>query len=258
MTAVALQRTARVAGPLGGALALHLFAALLLFRLSVAPPVLPPKTVVQFDVVTKPAEPVPAPPPAPVAPKPVPLKVTRAPRRVTRTLLPPVQAPRTAAPPPPTHEAPQPTPAPMIVAGVTMESTSQGGSMAVGTGNTLREEPAQRAAEPARVKPYKAEQYASAAQVTELPKVANREAVNLRKYYPDGALRSGFEGDVVLRLLIDSDGSIAKVEVISDPGEGLGAAAMKAIREYRFSPAKVNGTPVATTVPFTLHFTIPD
>ena len=62
----------------------------------------------------------------------------------------------------------------------------------------------------------------------------------------------------MLRLLIDSDGSLAKVEVISDPGEGLGAAAMKAIREYRFSPARVNGTPVATTVPFTLHFTIPD
>jgi protein TonB len=256
VTAVALRRTAQVAGPLGGALALHLLAALLLLRLSVAPPAAPPKTVVQFDVVTKPAEPVPA-PPAP-APKPLPLKVTRAPRVVRRTLLPPVQAPRTAAPPPPTHEAPQPTAAPTIIAGVTMESTSQGGTMAVGVGNTLREEPAERAAQPAQVKPYKAEQYASAAQVTELPKVANREAVNLRKYYPEGALRSGFEGDVVLRLLIDSDGSIAKVEVISDPGEGLGAAAMKAIREYRFSPAKVNGTPVATTVPFTLHFTIPD
>jgi TonB family protein len=231
-------------------------AALLLWRLSVAPPVAPAKTVVQFEVVTKPVEPVP-PPPAP-APKPVPLKVTRAPRPISRTLLPPVQAPRTAAPPPPTQEAPQPTPKPLDVSGITMESTSQGGSMAVGVGNTLREEPSQRAAEPAEVKPYKAAQYASAAQVTELPRVANREAVNLRKYYPEGALRSGFEGDVVLRLLIDSDGSIAKVEVISDPGEGLGAAAMKAIREYRFRAARVNGTPVATTVPFTLHFTIPD
>jgi protein TonB len=83
--------------------------------------------------------------------------------------------------------------------------------------------------------------------------------VNLRQYYPPDAMRAGFEGDVVLRLLIDSDGSIAKVEVVSDPGQGLAAAARKAIlAEYRFSPAKVNGVPVATTVPFTIHFTIPD
>ena len=65
-----------------------------------------------------------------------------------------------------------------------------------------------------------------------------------------------FEGDVVLRLLIDADGSIAKVEIVSDPGQGLGPAAAQAVRELRFSPAKVNGVAVATTVPFTIHFTL--
>jgi hypothetical protein len=45
--------------------------------------------------------------------------------------------------------------------------------------------------------------------------------------------------------------------VLNDPGEGLGAAAAKMVwAEYRFSPATVNGTPVATTVPFTVHFTL--
>jgi protein TonB len=190
----------------------------------------------------------------------VPLKITRAPRVTPQPLPPPVQTPipETKEPPPPTKEAPQQTTAPTIVTGITMESTSEGGGMAVGTGNTLRGTPEPRAAEPAQVKPYKAEQYASAAQVTELPAPLNREAVNLRKYYPPEALRQGFEGDVVLRLLIDSDGSIAKVDIVSDPGQGLGPAAAKAVREYRFRPAKVNGVPVATTVPFTIHFTIPD
>ena len=60
----------------------------------------------------------------------------------------------------------------------------------------------------------------------------------------------------LLRLLIDSDGSIAKVDVVSDPGEGLGPAAAQAVRELRFSPAKVHGVAVATTVPFTIHFTL--
>jgi len=106
------------------------------------------------------------------------------------------------------------------------------------------------------VKPYKADQYATVAQVNELPRPLNRDALNLRKYYPAQARKNGFEGDVVLRLLIDADGSIAKVDVVSDPGEGLGPAAAQAVRELRFSPAKVNGVAVATTVPFTIHFTL--
>jgi periplasmic protein TonB len=254
------QAASRVALPFGVAIGLHLLAGLLLFHLAVILPPRPmPKAVVQFDVVVKPVEK----PPEPVkeAPKPVPLKLTRAPRVIPRNVPLPVTPPipQTNAPPPPTQEAPATTPAPVIITGITMESTSQGGSMAVGTGNTLQGTPGDKAAVPAQVKPYKAEQYAPAAQVTELPRVLNRDGVNLRKYYPPDAMRAGFEGDVVLRLLIDSDGSIAKVDVISDPGQGLGAAARKAIvAEYRFSPAKVNGTAVATTVPFTMHFTISD
>jgi protein TonB len=251
----------RIALPLGVAIGLHLLAGLILFRLAVIlPPRLIPKTVVQFDVVVKPAEKPPEPVKAPEPPKPVPLKLTRAPRVIPRNLPPPIAAPvpQTNAPPPPTHEAPATAPAPLIITGITLESTSQGGSMAVGTGNTLQGTPTNKAVEPAQVKPYKAEKYAAAAQVTELPRVLNGDSVNLRKYYPAEAQREGFEGDVVLRLLIDSDGSVVKVDLIGDPGHQLGASALKAIREYKFGPAKVNGVPVATTVPFTIHFTIPD
>src|SRR5437667_366129 len=71
------------------------------------------------------------------------------------------------------------------------------------------------------------------------------------------ALKEGFEGDVKLRILIDADGSVAKVDILLDPGEGLGEAAARMVKaEYRFAPATVNGTPVATTVPFTVHFTL--
>ncbi|HEX4382902.1 MAG TPA: TonB family protein [Myxococcales bacterium] len=255
----------RAAVPLGTAIALHLIAGLILLRLSVVLPTPPaPKQVVQFDVVVKPPAPVEKPPEpvkAPEPPKPVPLKITRAPKIIPKDVPPPSKAPipETKAPPPPTKEAPATTPVPVIITGITLESTSQGGSMAVGTGNTLQGTPGNKAAEPAQVKPYKAEQYAPAAQVTELPRVLNGDSVNLRKYYPAEAQREGFEGDVVLRLLIDSDGSIAKADIISDPGHQLGASALRAIRaEYRFAPAKVNGVAVATTVPFTIHFTIPD
>src|SRR6266851_2277150 len=95
--------------------------------------------------------------------------------------------------PPPTHEAPNPSP--MVITGITLESTSSSGTVTVGAGNTLRGTPSPTAVEPEVVKPYKAEKYAPSAQVTELPSLSNREALNLRKYYPAAAKRKGFEGD---------------------------------------------------------------
>jgi protein TonB len=239
--------------PLGSSLLLHVAIAAFIATLAIrrAPK---PQTALQVAVVETQQPKPPERPPEP--PKAKPVKLARSPKA---PLPPPVPTPlpQTNAPPPPTHEAAQNTPAPVIVTGITLESTSQGGSFAVGVGNTLRGTPEKTARAPEEVKPYKAEKYAAAAQVTELPRPLNRESVNLRKYYPQQALRDGFEGDVVLRLLIDADGSIAKVDIVSDPGQGLGPAAAEAVRkEYRFAPATVNGVPVATTVPFTVHFTL--
>ena len=142
-----------------------------------------------------------------------------------------------------------------MLPGITLESTSRGGSFAVSSGNTLYREPPRTANDPAQVKPYKAERYAPASQVNELPSVAARPD-SLRPFYPEAARQRGIEGDVVLRLLIDADGSLAKVEVIGDPGAGLGAAGERAIRQFRFHPGKVGGQAVATTITYVLHFVL--
>jgi protein TonB len=235
----------------GSSFALHVAIAAVVAGLSVrARPM--PQQALQIAVVETPAS-------QPEAPRPQPPPALK-PVRIARVQRPQGPAPRpqiVETPPPPTVEAKKQEPAPVVITGVTLESTSQGGSFAVGVGNTVQGAPDKVASEPAAVKPYKAEKYAPAAQVTELPRPLNGESVNLRKYYPPPALKDGFEGDVVLRLLIDEDGSVARIEIISDPGQGLGAAAARMVKaEYRFSPAKVNGTPVATTVPFTVHFTL--
>jgi len=244
----------RVLVPVGTSLALHAALALGMLVFAVRPrPV--PQTPLEIQVVDAPRARAPE-PPAPPPPIPVPRKLARAPRKQQELPPTPTPLPPTNEPPPPTSEAPQNTPQPVVVTGITMESTSQGGGFAVGAGNTLQGAPERTPPAPESVKPYKAEQYAPAAQVSELPRPLNREALNLRRYYPAQAKRSGFEGDVVLRLLIDADGSIAKVDIVSDPGQGLGPAAAQAVRELRFSPAKVNGVAVATTVPFTIHFTL--
>lgn len=243
----------KVLVPVAASLVVHAGIAALMARLSVRKPAVQ-QVALQVAVVNAPPPPVKPEPPPPPKPRVVPIKRTTA-----KAELPPPPAvipPPSAAPPPPTQEAKTVTQAP-IVAGITLESTSQGGSMVVGVGNTMYGDPGRKAVDPNAVKPYKAAVYAPAASVTELPSLTNREGLNLRKYYPPDARKNEFEGDVVLRLLVDEDGHVAKAEVISDPGQGLGRAAVQAaMQELRFTPPRVNGVAVATTIPFTMHFTL--
>ncbi len=77
--------------------------------------------------------------------------------------------------------------------------------------------------------------------------------------YPAFAKNSGIEGDVVLEVEVFEDGSVGAVNVLKSllPGPGgLDEAAIKAVKQWEFQPAKSGGKPVAvwgvTTVSFTL------
>ena len=243
--------TARIVGVLGASLLLHAgFIAVLGYRR----PALPPRVQMPLEitVVQAPPAPRPAPPPNPVEMKP-----TRAARMPRQDLPPPVatERPAPSAPEPPSREAPEPRQQPMVLPGVTLDSTSQGSTFAVSSGNTLYGQPSTTASDPAQAKPYKADRYVAASQVNELPSVDSRPD-SLRPFYPEAARQRGVQGDVVLRLLIDADGSLAKVDVMSEPGAGLGAAGARAIRQFRFRAGKVNGQPVATTITYVLHFVL--
>ena len=242
---------ARIAALLGASLLLHGALVALLGRAPAAPRVRT-QTPLEVAVVERP------PPPAPA--EPVPMKAARAVRRPPQDLPPPPAArlrppPPSDAPPPPSREAEKSAPEPVVLPGITLESTSQGGSFAVPAGNTLHGQPSRTGSDPAEAKPYKAERYVAASQVNELPTVEARPG-SLRPFYPEAARQRGVEGEVKLRLLIDADGSLARVDVIADPGAGLGAAGARAIREFRFRPGRVGGEPVATTITYTLHFVL--
>lgn len=240
---------------LAGSLALHLGAFYMLSRAAQSHHRLPQQRInVSVVEVEKPKPPEPPPPKPPEPEKP---KAKPIPPKVVRMIKPPPEkAPPT--PPPPSEQPPpeQKAAPPVVLPGITLESTTGSGGFAVNTGNTLYGDPGTKGHDPADVKPYKAERFVAAAKVTELPRILNRESVDIRKYYPPDAKKAEFEGDVILKLLIDSDGSIARISVVVDPGQGLADAAKLAVREYRFAPGTVDGTPVATTVPFTVHFTL--
>jgi protein TonB len=77
--------------------------------------------------------------------------------------------------------------------------------------------------------------------------------------YPPNARSLGIEGAVVLNVEVFEDGSVGAIEVVESllPGPGgLDEAAINAVRQWEFNPAKSNGQPVAVWVTFPVEFTL--
>ncbi|WP_084503040.1 energy transducer TonB [Desulfatirhabdium butyrativorans] len=73
-------------------------------------------------------------------------------------------------------------------------------------------------------------------------------------HYPRMAKLEGLEGTVVLLLMLDKNGRIVDIEVISGAGHGFDEAAIEAVRDSTFSPAQKNGIPVACKALFPVRF----
>lgn len=214
-----------------------------------------------------PVEPEPKPePPPPPPPKPAPKKPVKPPPEPKAKLPPPPpDAPPPPpdvtpdTPPPPNQEAKEPSKTPpVVIPGISFSSTSNSGSFSVNTGNTLHGQMQGQAVDPKEVKPYKAEKYAPAYKLTEMPRVRYQPDYDeMTREYPEEARRNEIEGQVRARITIDDDGSVVKVTILKSPGYGLDKAASKLLRRFRFYPAKENGVAVATEIDYTFIFELP-
>lgn len=74
--------------------------------------------------------------------------------------------------------------------------------------------------------------------------------------YPKEAQVAGLSADVLLRLRVESDGSVSDAEVLEPQGHGFDEAAIAAAHQFLFEPATVNGKPVAVRIPFKYSFTL--
>jgi protein TonB len=73
--------------------------------------------------------------------------------------------------------------------------------------------------------------------------------------YPDSARAAGIEGTVVVKTLVGSDGRVMRVDVETGV-PGLDAAALTAVKQWRFKPATVDGKPRAMTVGVPVKFSL--
>jgi protein TonB len=76
----------------------------------------------------------------------------------------------------------------------------------------------------------------------------------VRPIYTDDARRQRIEGDVILEIVVRSDGSVGSIKVRRSLGGGLEQRAIEAVRQWRFNPARRHGTPVDVAVEVAVEF----
>jgi TonB family protein len=76
----------------------------------------------------------------------------------------------------------------------------------------------------------------------------------VRAQYSDAARRANLEGEVELEIVIRRDGTVGDVKILKGLGLGLNDQAIQAVRQWRFSPARLKGTPVDVIVEVSVEF----
>jgi periplasmic protein TonB len=78
----------------------------------------------------------------------------------------------------------------------------------------------------------------------------------VKAQYTDEARKRGLTGDVLLEIVIKSDGTVGDVKVLRGLGAGLDDRAVSAVRNWRFAPARRLGAPVDVIVEVEVEFSL--
>jgi periplasmic protein TonB len=89
---------------------------------------------------------------------------------------------------------------------------------------------------------------------------APRKLVDVPPVYPPLARAARIEGIVLIEATIGRDGSVEAARVITEKRAGshrlLEEAALDAVRQWKFSPTRLNGVPVPIIMTVTVNFTL--
>jgi TonB family protein len=80
--------------------------------------------------------------------------------------------------------------------------------------------------------------------------------VNMGQYPPE-MLATGIQGQVVAEILVDASGSVSDANVVRSESALLDEAALQAVRNWRFTPTRVDGQPVPVKMKVTVNFVPP-
>jgi protein TonB len=75
--------------------------------------------------------------------------------------------------------------------------------------------------------------------------------------YPRRARQLGFEGTVLLQVWVNSNGGVDHAKIAASSGYAmLDDSALRAVKGWRFTPARQGGQPVAALVQVPVRFTL--
>lgn len=81
------------------------------------------------------------------------------------------------------------------------------------------------------------------------------KAIQEKIKYPEVALQAGIEGSVVIQSFIDDKGNMSKFNIIKGiPDSGLNDAALEALKQTKFTPAKKDGQDVGVWISIPIIF----
>jgi TonB family protein len=92
----------------------------------------------------------------------------------------------------------------------------------------------------------------AAPQLTKLPQLLEAKPA----LYPPERLERGETADVACQVDIDEHGAVTSVAVEKGAAPDFDAAAVAAIRQFRFSPAELDGKPAAVRIRYVYHFVL--
>jgi len=80
--------------------------------------------------------------------------------------------------------------------------------------------------------------------------------VEVKPNYTPSAMHARIEGIVELEIVVRADGSVGTIRLVRslDARFGLDDEAIKAVRNWRFDPARLAGKPVQVRVPVEVSF----
>jgi TonB family protein len=74
--------------------------------------------------------------------------------------------------------------------------------------------------------------------------------------YPELARRAGTEGEIVLKIVVERDGSVGAISAVSGGHAALVSAATDAVKKWRYRPARVNGQPASVYKTVRVRFSL--
>jgi len=86
----------------------------------------------------------------------------------------------------------------------------------------------------------------------EMPKIISR----IQPEYPEIARKARIEGIVILEAVIEKDGNVGEIQILKSLSPLLDQAAIRAVKQWKFEPAKINGKPVRAYFVLTIIFKI--